>query len=174
MTMFKTIGLMVLMALLSACAITSSLDSEAVIHSGVKNIRVADGHLFTSGQPSHDQLKQLNKAGIVHVVNLRPKSEQSWDEQAAIEALGMHYHNIPIGGLNDLTTDNAKALAQLFTAIGAQPSLLHCASGNRVGALVAVMEAELKGKSVDDAIAEGRRWGLTRLAPLVRDKLSTP
>jgi hypothetical protein len=37
--------------------------------------------------------------------------------------------------------------------------LLHCASSNRVGGVLAVM-AHRKGKPLDDAIAEGQQAGL--------------
>jgi len=39
------------------------------------------------------------------------------------------------------------------------PVLLHCSTSNRVGGVLAVLEAKA-GKPVDDAIAAGRKAGL--------------
>ena len=50
-------------------------------------------------------------------------------------------------------------------------TLVHCASGNRVGALIALQHG-LESGDVDAAIAEGKRWGLTRLEPVVRNALT--
>ena len=46
---------------------------------------------------------------------------------------------------------------------------MHCASGNRVGALMAISSVELDGATVEDAIAVGKAWGLTRLEGRVRE-----
>ena len=54
-----------------------------------------------------------------------------------------------------------------------EPAVVHCATGNRVGGLFAV-NAFASGSSLDAAIAEGARWGMTseRLQQAVRQNLS--
>src|SRR5690606_38327465 len=52
------------------------------------------------------------------------------------------------------------------------PALVHCASGNRVGALAALRAAWLQGADEEAAIAEGRRWGLRSLETEVRSSLA--
>jgi protein tyrosine phosphatase (PTP) superfamily phosphohydrolase (DUF442 family) len=61
-------------------------------------------------------------------------------------------------------------LAETLRLIGDEPVLLHCASGNRVGALIA-LGTRLKGAETEAAIAKGKQWGLTGLEPIVRGKL---
>ena len=66
------------------------------------------------------------------------------------------------------------ALAQ---PLGAQteepvPVLLHCGSGNRVGALLALAAFHVDGRPADAALQYGLDSGLTRLEPVVRDHLS--
>lgn len=129
-------------------------------------------HVITSGQPSADQLTQLQKAGIKHVINLRPDTEMQWDEEEAVTALGMQYHHIPVTGAAGVTAENAAALQSLLDSLADETVLVHCASGNRVGALAAINAGE-HSASIDQAIAEGKRWGLTGLEALVRDKLSS-
>ncbi|MNN82154.1 hypothetical protein D3C81_1990580 [compost metagenome] len=48
--------------------------------------------------------------------------------------------------------------------------LLHCASGNRVGALLALLAHE-RGLDEEAAIAEGRAAGLGSLEPTVRAQI---
>jgi hypothetical protein len=50
--------------------------------------------------------------------------------------------------------------------------LVHCASSNRVGAMIALRAALVDGASADAALAEGRRWGLKSLEPQVRERLA--
>ncbi|MER2176978.1 MAG: hypothetical protein ABS955_04680, partial [Stenotrophomonas maltophilia] len=56
---------------------------------------------------------------------------------------------------------NAKALRTVL-AQSQGPVLLHCASGNRAGALLALLQAR-EGASVDDALTFGRAAGMTSL-----------
>ena len=86
--------------------------------------------------------------------------------------MGMQYHSLPIAGKADINLENAKALHKLLKKAKADKGVVHCASGNRIGALVAIHAAEVEGLSVEDAIAKGRKWGMTRLEPLVKEKLS--
>jgi rhodanese-related sulfurtransferase len=46
--------------------------------------------------------------------------------------------------------------------------LLHCASGNRVGAMLALRARWLQGKSADEAMAIGKASGMTGLAADVK------
>ncbi|MDR5880476.1 hypothetical protein [Caballeronia sp. LZ032] len=53
------------------------------------------------------------------------------------------------------------------------PVIVHCGSGNRVGALFALRAAWVKGVDVPKAIEIGRQHGLTKLEDDVRRILST-
>lgn len=140
---------------------------------GLKNLKQPRPFILVSGQPTQEQLDTLASEGVKHVVNLRPASEQSWSEQKKVQSLGMKYISIPVSGADDLTVENARKLDAALTLIGKEPALIHCASGNRVGALMAISEAKLKGKSDRAAIRTGKKWGLTKLEPVVRKKLKT-
>jgi hypothetical protein len=50
---------------------------------------------------------------------------------------------------------------------------VHCGSGNRVGALAALLAAE-EGADIDEALDVGRAAGLTRLEAVVREQLEAP
>ncbi len=127
-------------------------------------LQVEDG-LYSAGQPGDAAWGDIAGLGVKTVVNLRPATEQPESEQPAVEAAGMQYINIPVGSPNDLTADAAKRLIEIID--GANDGVLvHCKSGNRVGALLALTAKE-RGKSADDALAYGRQGGLTGLEPFV-------
>ena len=129
--------------------------------------------LYTSGQPAAGEWTRLAALGIGTVINLRPAAElEGRDEAAEVRASGLRYVNLPIAGAEGITQDNARALRE---AIAAAPGkvLVHCASGNRAGALLA-LAAHAQGLPATDALAFGKAAGLTSLEPAVRDRLDLP
>ena len=54
---------------------------------------------------------------------------------------------------------------------GALPAIVHCASGNRVGALFAIQALYLDGRSAAEALEIGKRAGLTHVGPAIRELL---
>ncbi len=89
--------------------------------------------LVTCGQPSADQLEAAATAGIRTVIDIRdPMEARPFDEPTTLERLGITYHNIPVnsGALDD---DTATQLLEILRATADQPTMLHCASANRVG-----------------------------------------
>jgi len=118
--------------------------------------------LYTAGQPSAAQLQQAAAAGVTTLIDLRqPDEARGFDETAAAERLGLRYVRIPVAGAAGLTDANAQALRTAL-AQSQGPVLLHCASGNRAGALLALLQAR-DGASVDQALQFGREAGMTSL-----------
>jgi len=136
--------------------------------SGVKNISHPASNRYGAGQPTAAEFAAFAKAGVKHVINLRPPGETPELNQAAmVTKAGMAYYNVPIAGGKDLTRDNVALIDKLLRQIGDEPVLVHCASSNRVGAIMALRAAWIDNVSKDQAIALGERWGLTRLQPNV-------
>lgn len=128
--------------------------------------------IHAGGGITADDLPRLQAAGIRHVIDLRPDTETpDFDEGTAVRAAGMRYDNLPIAGPADLEREAVVAFDQLLRAADG-PTLVHCASGNRVGALVALRAAWLQGADADAAVEEGRRWGLRGLEDAVRERLA--
>ncbi|MGY0650380.1 beta-lactamase hydrolase domain-containing protein [Luteimonas sp. A537] len=128
--------------------------------------------IHTGGRITADDLPALRAAGIRHVIDLTPDSETpGFDEAGAVRAAGMGYDNLPIAGAGDLDREAVVAFDQLLRAADG-PTLVHCASGNRVGALAALRAAWLQGADEDAAVEEGRRWGLRGLEGEVRGHLA--
>lgn len=131
------------------------------------------GSVIGAGQPDAGQWQQVAAAGIGDVINLRPLEEQPGDDEAAqVTALGMRYHHLPIAGAQDFSPQTVRALDALLAQAGDAPVLLHCATSNRVGALMALRAGWLQGAAPEAALALGRDYGMTRLEPLVRALLA--
>lgn len=129
--------------------------------------------LCTGGRPRPEHLQAAKDKGVRTVINLCPPGEAcDYDEAATVSRLGMRYVNIPVAGPADLTPETARTLAAAMTDAGPEhPVLLHCASGNRVGALLAVKAHFVDGKPAAEALAEGRAAGLKALESYVTQLL---
>lgn len=129
-------------------------------------------HRIASGSVQASDVASLKKAGVRVVIDLRGADETpAFDEQAAVRTAGIIYHNLPIRGADDLTPENVKRFDQLLTKAGNRLTLVHCASSNRVGAMITLRAAIIQGQSAAAALAEGRRWGLKSMEPVVRERL---
>jgi uncharacterized protein (TIGR01244 family) len=152
---------------------TSPPDS-AMSNERIPGLRAPRAGLLTSGQPDPEAWPRLAADGVRAVINLRPDAElDGRDVAAEVAASGLDYLQIPVAGAGDVTTDKATALWHAMRAVDG-PVLVHCASGNRVGALMALAAAEHDGMAPEDALAFGRAAGLTSLEPRGRELLGLP
>lgn len=130
-------------------------------------------NFVAAGRIEANDIATLRQAGIEVVIDLSDSEETpDFDEAAAVSDAGMRYSNLPIDGANGLTRENVERFDRLVTAAGDAPTLIHCGSSNRVGALIALRAATLQGQSAEDAIALGKNWGLKGLEPAVREQLA--
>jgi protein tyrosine phosphatase (PTP) superfamily phosphohydrolase (DUF442 family) len=130
--------------------------------------------VLTGGQPSEEQLTALAAAGYRTVVSLRTAAEGAPPMGELATRLGMRYVEIPISGAQDLTADRAAQLGSILTDEKARPVVVHCAAGNRAGALLAIEQAQVEGKPPEEALDIGLAAGLTMLEPAVRVILKLP
>jgi uncharacterized protein (TIGR01244 family) len=117
--------------------------------------RVAGG-----GPPSAATIAEMRSLGYSTIINMRTLSEPGVAKEAALaKAAGLHYVHIPVSG----TTTNLRNGLALSQALEAAPEgriLLHCGSGNRVGAMWGLKEAIEHGLSQDHAAEVARRSGM--------------
>ncbi len=117
-------------------------------------------NLMTGGQPSIADLKLLASNGTKVIVNLRTKGEfNRFDEQSEVEKLNMKYVSIEIDGSDGITLENAQLLDTALNNLE-QPALVHCASSNRVGGLLAYRAFKLQNQSAQEALNFGKRAGM--------------
>lgn len=129
--------------------------------------------VLTGGQPDEGQLADLGAAGYKTVVNLRTPGEpgEPADEARIVESHGMRYVSIPVAHGEGLSRENAEALGRVLSDRDARPVVIHCGSGNRVGALLALEKAWVEGEPPAKALEIGKAAGLTGLAPQVEKLL---
>lgn len=168
---------MIGMFLLSLVLVTTpawaadALDTKAL--ASLPNVASPAPNIATAGRLQAKDIAVIAKAGVRHVIDLTVDSETpDFDEAVAVHNAGMQYHNLPIRGADDLTRDNAAHFDRLIAEVGSAPTLVHCSTSNRVGALAALRAAWIQGQPVEAALAEGRRWGLKGLEPAVRERLA--
>lgn len=127
--------------------------------------------LYTAGQPAPADWAAIKARGVRTVVDLRQPGElKGRDEAAEVRAVGLRYVNIPVDGGKGLNDANARALhAVLAPAHGGV--LVHCSSGNRAGALLALEQARFDSLAPERALQLGEQAGVTGLRATLRKAL---
>ncbi len=120
------------------------------------------GNLFFAGQVDVAGLERAQGQGVEVVINLRAPSEFAWDEQSAVEALGLEYFSVPVASPFDAAV--FAQINQLVDRFEGKRVLVHCASSNRVGAWLATRLVEEHSMDLGLAIEIGKRAGISRAA----------
>lgn len=116
--------------------------------------------VVTGGQIDSAGLTALRREGVKTVLDLRAADEdRGFDEPAVARAERLDYVALPVtaGTLDDRTFDRFR---KLMSDDSRGSILVHCASGNRVGAVMIPYLVLDRGLSVDSALAVTRRGGL--------------
>ncbi len=131
---------------------------------GLRNAKHPEVGLLFGGQPTGSQLESMAADGLSLVLDLRTESEdRGFDEPAALESLGVPYLNLPVD-------DDRLALPETFERFieamekADGPTLVHCASGNRVGVMYYAYLAAAKGVEREEARIRARESGLRSAA----------
>lgn len=133
-----------------------------------------DENTIVCGALDEEKVATLAKAGIDVVINLQPDAELSFDEAAAVERAGMGYEHLPINGAVDLKQLKILAFDNILRQHHGKKIAVHCGSGNRVGAAIALRAGWLRGRKMDTAMERGRSHGLTKLEDEVFKRLLVP
>jgi len=136
----------------------------------VSNGRIPFEGILTGGQPTGAELEVLAKLGYGTIINLRLPEEEGSTTAAQVESLGMSYVAIPIAGAEGINEENARRLAGALEG-ASRPVLVHCASGNRAGAIFGLKARLLDGKTPEESLAVARAAGVTGLEPALKELL---
>lgn len=174
--MLKTSALVIACALglLTACQSRPvAPDTPAAATAGIE-LREPRPGLYTAGQPAAGDWQAIAARGVTTVVNLRTASEmQGRDEASEVRAAGMRYVEMPVAGADGITDANARLLRDALAGANG-PVLVHCASANRAGGLLALSEARYGGAAPEQAIALGRAAGMASTEARVKALLESP
>lgn len=141
---------------------TALPDSAAVVAmlDGVTNGACPLPGVATGGQPADAHLKALAKAGFTTVLDLRAAGEpRGFNEATAMKAAKLTYEQLPVtpATLDDATFDRFRALMK---KTGGKGVFVHCASGNRVGAVMVPWLVLDRGWPVEKAVTSAKAGGL--------------
>lgn len=121
----------------------------------------------TAGQPDATAWAELARAGYRTVVDLRmPEEPRAHDEPTAVREAGLDYISIPVSQptLGDEAFDRFRAVVR---DPARRPIFVHCASSNRVGALLLPYFALDEQRPLGEAVELAQRSGLR--SPELRD-----
>lgn len=165
----KSFSLLMLIAALSVSGCATQ--APAVELPGIADAVSPAPGILSAGRLAPEDIQRVRDAGVRQIIDLTPDAETpDFDEAAAVRAAGLAYANLALSGPADLTLENAQTFDALLRA-AKRPVLVHCASGNRVGAMAALRAAWVDDHSIEEAITIGKAWGLKGLETEVRRRL---
>ena len=131
------------------------------------------GSIWLAGQPGPKDWKTVREQGILIVIDLRNRNEdRGHDERSATEEIDLDYRIHPVRADNFARATVEPVLDAMDHARETGDGvLIHCATSNRSGALFAVWRYR-QGDSLDDAIAAGKRAGMTSEEQNARDYIN--
>jgi protein tyrosine phosphatase (PTP) superfamily phosphohydrolase (DUF442 family) len=127
---------------------------------GVANANQASPTVITGGQPSAAHFRALKEAGVEVVLDIRdPMEPRGYDEAELLNRLGLDYITIVVtdAHLSDTTLD---AITDVMRKSEGRSTLVHCASGNRVGGALIPWLILDQGMTEEEATMAAMRMGL--------------
>lgn len=113
-------------------------------------------------------LERAREEGVTVVINLREPGEMPWDEKAAAEALGLTYIAVPVARDGPLSKEAPERVEAVVEEHPGEQVLVHCSAGNRAAAWLATHLVRSHGMKAQDALAVGKRAGLTKAETAVK------
>lgn len=119
-------------------------------------------NFYFGGQPDQTGLEYFIQAGVKRVYNLRSHGEADFsDEERFLKENNIEYIHLPILGPEGFDSEAVSELAKLGHSDEDEKVLIHCASGNRIGAWYIIYLIQNHQMKVEDARKEGEKAGMT-------------
>lgn len=136
--------------------ITPSIENEYFdFLSRVDNIYIA------SKINSKEQIEFIKTLDVDLAIDLKEKHETLFRDQKAFEETGIPYVNMPVSNVEKIDFEFLSEFQKLI-ANHDKKILVYCASGNRVGALLALYFAFICGHPKARAFEVGKKAGMHR------------
>ncbi len=141
--------------------------AEKIKVAGVPNAGKINDMLLRGAQPSSQGLAELKKLGVTTIVDLRGNRGPVARERAEVEALGMRFVDIPVGGWSAPSNAQVAEFLKLFEDEAKPKIFVHCYFGqDRSGVMVAAYRIAQQNWTADQALAEMDSFGfLAHLYP---------
>lgn len=131
---------------------------------GLRGAKHPEPGVLFGGQPTEDQLKAMAADGLSFVLDLRAEGEnRGFDEPAALQSLDVPYLNVPVDAERLEQPETFERFIEAMDKVDG-PVLVHCASGNRVGALYYAYLVAARGVDREEARIRAKDNGLRSAA----------
>jgi uncharacterized protein (TIGR01244 family) len=130
---------------------------------GVTNFARLETTVACGGATTPEAVPEIKKLGFKSIINLRLPSEPGANveaEAAAAKTAGINFYNIPFSGQSP-DPKVADQFLSTITAPGNEPAYIHCAAGNRAGAMWMIKRLVVDKWEAERAFQEASALGLT-------------
>ena len=153
-----------LAAALSALVLAAPAAMAEEEDHGLRGAKHPQPGVLFGGQPTEAQLEAMAADGLSFVLDLRAEGEnRGFDEPAALRSLDVPYLNLPVDAERMAQPETFERFIEAMENLDG-PALVHCASGNRVGALYYAYLVAGKGEDREAARARAKENGLRSAA----------
>jgi uncharacterized protein (TIGR01244 family) len=126
---------------------------------GIPNFQSPRYEIYTAGQPNEEGFQQVAAMGVKSVINVLPEKECLKDEEMMVVNNKMIYNKFPFNPSN-VNMAMVQKFGQLLQN-QEKPVLIHCSTGNHVGALWFAYRVLGEKAGLATALKEARQIGLT-------------
>ena len=161
--MMRTLSLALALAAVAAAPIVLAQQVTKPTVDGVTNFAKLETTVACAGATKATAVPEIKKMGFASIINVRVPSEPGAeiDETAAsAKSAGIRFFNIPFSG----QAPDPKVADAFLTAIttpGNEPAYIHCAAGNRAGAMWMIKRLAVDHWDTEKAYTEAAALGLT-------------
>src|SRR4026209_2738886 len=137
MRMFVPFALVFFVATMCAARAASAQQVTKPTVPGASNFAQLETTVACGGATTPEAVPELKKMGFKSIINLRLPTEAGANvdaEAAAAKSAGINFYNIPFSGQAP-DPKVADSFLDAITAPGNEPAYIHCAAGNRAGAM---------------------------------------
>lgn len=157
----KTYCLAAIVVLASTGAASAQQVTKETVD-GIRNFVRLETTVACAGAVSADSVPEIKKFGFASIINLREATEAGAEiekEAEAAKAASLLYFHVPLNGAKP-DPKSADDFLKAIRSQGAEPSFIHCASGNRAAAMWLIKRMVIDHWDVDRAGAEAAALGL--------------
>ena len=130
---------------------------------GVRNFAKIESTVACAGAITPAAIQEIKKMGYASIINLRLPSEAGANvegEAAAAKTAGINFYNIPFSG----QAPDPKVADQFLATVTDkknEPAYIHCAAGNRAGAMWMIKRLVVDKWDTERAATEATALGMT-------------
>ena len=147
------------------CLVATAASAQVVREEvpGIRNFAKVESTVACAGAISPAAIQEIKKMGYASIINLRLPSEAGANvegEAAAAKTAGINFYNIPFSG----QAPDPKVADQFLATVTDkknEPAYIHCAAGNRAGAMWMIKRLVVDHWDTDKAFTEATALGLT-------------